>query len=232
MHLISHSWNLDYNEAVRLQEALAEKVSIRSVSKQIRFVAGGDISFNLQSKTAFSGFVVYDIINDTVVEQVSATSELKYPYIPGLLSFREIPPLLEAWRLLPSEPDVYMLDGHGIAHPRKLGLASHFGLWVDKPTIGCAKNLLAGTYREPGKNKGEASILWDEDESSKLGYVVRTRTDVKPVFVSPGHNINFEQAVDIALRCSPRYKIPEPIRRAHKLVNKKRKEYYQTKNLH
>jgi len=131
------------------------------------------------------------------LEEVSTQAELLYPYVPGLLSFREMPPLLMAWQKLTTEPDVVLLDGHGIAHPRGLGLASHFGLWIDKPTIGCAKNVLIGTFKDPGQNKGETSILWNNHE--QVGTVVRTRDNVKPVFVSPGHKINHKEAVGIVM---------------------------------
>lgn len=229
MNSINHRWDLDYDDAVLLQRELAGKVSLDPISKKIRWVAGGDLSFNRYGEIAYSGFVVYDIDKNTVVEEVSTQAELMYPYIPGLLSFREMPPLLKAWQKLSTEPDVVMLDGHGISHPRGLGLASHFGLWVDKPTIGCAKNLLVGDCSEPGTNKGQASVLWLKNK--KVGFVLRTRTNVKPIYVSPGHKIEMQQAKDITLRCSPRYKIPEPTRAAHNCVNIARKRYQDTKNI-
>lgn len=153
-----------------------------------------------------------------LVETVSATQETKFPYIPGLLSFREAPACLEAVRKLTTEPDLFMIDGQGVAHPRRLGLASHLGLFLDKPTIGCAKSRLIGTFEEPGGDRGAYSLLRDGDEV--IGAVVRTRSRVKPIFVSVGHRCTLEDAIRLTLACATRYRIPEPTRLAHQAVSR------------
>lgn len=216
-----HSWDVTHDEAVALQKELASEISLHPPNREIRYVAGGDLSFNLKEKRAAGGFVVFDLEQQEIVDKAVVAAPLSFPYIPGLLSFREIPPLLEAWKKLSKEPDAVMLDGHGVAHPRRFGLAAHFGLWVDKPALGCAKNVLIGDYREPGTVKGEFAKLLSEEDI--IGYVVRTRTGVKPVFVSAGHKMDHKQAVDAVLCSSPRYKIPEPTRQAHLLVNEFRR---------
>jgi deoxyribonuclease V len=142
------------------------------------------------------------------------------PYIPGLLSFREIPCILEAWSKLENEPDLILCDGQGIAHPRGLGLASHLGLVLDLPSIGCAKSHLFGKFREPGVLRGDKAPLRGKNGET-IGYVLRTRERIKPIFVSPGHLVGVEEAAAITLACSPKYKIPEPLRYAHRLAGLK-----------
>ncbi len=151
------------------------------------------------------------------VETVTAQQETRFPYIPGLLSFREAPVCLEAVAKLKQRPDLFMIDGQGVAHPRRLGLASHLGLFLDRPTIGCAKTRLIGTYEEPGRERGAHGLLRDDDDT--IGAVVRTRSRVKPVFVSVGHKCTLEDAIRITLSCATRYRIPEPTRLAHQAVS-------------
>lgn len=151
-----------------------------------------------------------------ILETVHAVNKLTFPYVPGLLSFREAPTCLDALANLSVEPDVIMVDGHGIAHPRRLGIASHIGLFVDIPTIGCAKKKLVGEYEIPGEQKGSFSTLTHKDE--QIGVVLRTRDNVKPVFVSVGNNCSLEQAKEIVLSCAVKYRLPEPTRLADKLV--------------
>jgi deoxyribonuclease V len=152
------------------------------------------------------------------VETVAAEQETRFPYIPGLLSFREAPVCLEAVGKLRRQPDLFVIDGQGVAHPRRLGLASHLGLFFDRPTIGCAKSRLIGTYDEPGPEKGACSPLYDREEV--IGAVVRTRSRVKPVFVSVGHKCTLEDAIHVTLACTTRYRIPEPTRLAHQAVSR------------
>jgi deoxyribonuclease V len=146
---------------------------------------------------------------------------MRFPYIPGLLSFREIPALYAAWQALTEKPDVLAMDGHGINHPRRLGIATHFGLITGQATLGFAKNHLTGNYREPGPQKGDFSNVIDQGE--KIGYVLRTRKRVKPIWVSPGHKISMNQSLEIALHCSRGLRIPEPTRQAHLMVNELRR---------
>jgi deoxyribonuclease V len=155
-----------------------------------------------------------------LVETVSAERETSFPYIPGLLSFREAPVCLEAAGRFSREPDLYVIDGQGVAHPRRLGLASHLGLFFDKPTIGCAKSRLIGSFGEPGQEKGAWSPL--QDRGAVIGAVVRTRSRVKPIFVSVGHRCSLEDAIRISLACATRYRIPEPTRLAHQAVSRLR----------
>jgi len=157
-----------------------------------------------------------------LVETTNAVKKVTFPYIPGLLSFREAPVCLAAVEKLKQKPDVFIIDGQGIAHPRRLGLAAHLGLFFDKPTIGCAKSLLTGAYEEPPLEKGDYSLLMDEksDQPETIGAVVRTRTNVKPVFVSVGNKCRLTDAIEITLACTTKYRLPEPTRLAHQMVSK------------
>jgi deoxyribonuclease V len=155
-----------------------------------------------------------------LIETAAASRKLTFPYIPGLLSFREAPVCIEAVEKLKTEPDVFIIDGQGIAHPRRFGLAAHLGLFFDKPTIGCAKSRLTGMFEEPPPEKGGHTLLKHKDEI--IGAVLRTRTNVKPVFVSVGNKCLLEDAIRITLACTTKYRLPEPTRRAHQLVSKLR----------
>jgi deoxyribonuclease V len=152
----------------------------------------------------------------------SHNTRTNFPYIPGLLYFREGPVIMETVKKLQIRPDIIMIDGHGIAHPRRFGLASQIGLLLDKPTIGCAKSVLYGCYEEPAKEKGSKSILYD-DQYRPIGIVLRTRENVRPVFISPGHLIGIHESADIILNCLSRYRIPDPLRTADIVVRKFRK---------
>jgi deoxyribonuclease V len=183
-------------------------------------VAAMDVSYDRRSPWMFAGVVVLRLSGFELVEQAAVCCRSRFPYVPGLLSFRESPAGLEAWGRLRTRPDCLICDGHGYAHPRRFGFACHFGLLVDLPTIGCAKRVLVGDYREPGPRRGSTADLVLEDEV--IGTAVRTREGASPVFVSVGHRISLARAVAIVLATSPRYRIPEPIRQAHALVNRLR----------
>ncbi|MHC4689392.1 MAG: endonuclease V [Planctomycetota bacterium] len=155
-----------------------------------------------------------------ILETNSAVRKVRFPYIPGLLSFREGPVCIAAVKKLKSKTDIFLVDGQGVAHPRRLGLASHLGLFFDKPTIGCAKSRLTGSYREPGIRKGAYAFLNDEKKSEIIGAVVRTRTNVKSVFVSVGHKCSLEDAIKTILECTSKYRLPEPTRLAHQMVSR------------
>jgi deoxyribonuclease V len=212
-----HDWSLTPHEAVALQKQLRERVCVAPLERKIETVAGADISFNKYEPTLYAGIVVLRLSRLEVVEEVGVVSETKFPYVPGLLSFRETPPLLEAWSKLQTEPDAVMFDGQGIAHPRRVGIASHVGLLIDRPTFGCAKSVLVGKYEEPGEERGAWTPLVDKGET--VGVALRTKTRVQPIYVSPGHLIDLEGAIDLTLRCDGGYRQPEPTRRAHLLVN-------------
>ena len=225
-----HEWNLSYAEARRVQEELAGRVQLAPLGKEPEIITGLDCAFSGDGKRIFAAAVVLRVIgfqrgaaaqpgrfDFAQVETATAQQETRFPYIPGLLSFREAPVCLEAVAKLKEQPDLFMIDGQGVAHPRRLGLASHLGLFLDKPTIGCAKSRLVGKYEEPGSERGAYSLLQDGEET--IGAVVRTRSRVKPVFVSIGHKCTLEDAIRIALACATRYRIAEPMRLAHQAVS-------------
>jgi len=218
-----HDWDVDYRTAVALQAALREKLILEDrLSGDIRIVAGADISCTRGDDRVFAAAVLLDAATLEVIEEATYSGRTSIPYIPGLLSFREGPALLQAFGKLRKRPDVALFDGQGVAHPRGFGLAAHMGLILDVPAIGCAKTRLIGAFAGPGVRRGQRSPL--VLDGKLIGAVVRTKDRVKPVFVSQGHRVSLERAVQIILQCAPRYRIPEPIRRAHILVNKMRVE--------
>lgn len=218
-----HSWDLNPQEAIALQKQLAGRVLMESVlPDSLNTVAGVDVSYKKWGRLFHAAVVVLDYQSMTVLETTTASGECRFPYVPGLLSFRELPILLQAFTRLETVPDVILADAQGIAHPRRLGLACHLGLWLDLPTIGCAKSRLCGVHEEPGSAKGCWMPLVDDGE--EIGRVVRTRARVKPLYVSPGHMVGFDAALDIVLQCSRGYRLPEPTRQAHLLSNKVRSE--------
>lgn len=212
-----HSWDLTPRAAVALQRVLAGRVQTRPPLEHCDLVAGADVSYERFSNVFYAGVVVLRMSDLSVVEKQGVVHETSFPYIPGLLSFREAPVLLQAFAKVKSEPGVVLFDGQGIAHPRRLGLASHVGLWLERPCLGCAKSLLVGRFREPGRKAGSLSPLVDQEEV--VGSVVRTKTGVKPVFVSAGQRIDLASAVRIVLETCRGYRLPEPTRQAHLHVN-------------
>ena len=208
-----HDWNLTPYQARQLQKKLAGRVNLCPLRKKPKFVAGLDCSLDKGQGLIFAAAVVFSFPELELVETATARMPLDFPYIPGLLSFREIPVCLEAVKKVQTPVDLWLIDGQGIAHPRRLGLASHLGLFLNTPTIGCAKSRLIGTYDEPGRNKGDYSWLYDKEET--IGAVVRTRDNVKPLFISPGHLCSFENAIDYTLTCTTKYRLPEATRIAH-----------------
>lgn len=211
-----HTWNRTPKEAAALQGRLAGQVRLSPIRKTIRLVAGLDCAFSRDRRRIGAVIVVLSFPELEVVETIQASEEVRFPYVPGLLSFREAPVCLKAAEKLKSRPDVFLVDGQGYAHPRRLGLASHLGLCLNTPTVGCAKSRLIGTYEEPAPEKGSYTALMDKQEI--IGAVVRTRTNVKPLFVSVGHRCTLEDAIDLTLRCTARYRLPEPTRLAHQKV--------------
>lgn len=212
-----HDWSLSPREAVELQKKLRERVRIVPLKKKIETVAGADISFNKFDPVVYAGVVCLRLPSLEVVEEVGVVSETRFPYVPGLLSFRETPSVLEAWAKLKTEPDAVMFDGQGLAHPRRVGIASHVGLIINRPTFGCAKSVLVGRFDEPNEERGSWTPMIDKGET--VGAALRTKTRVQPIYVSPGHLIDLEGAIDLTLRCDGGYRQPEPTRRAHLLVN-------------
>ncbi|MFA5239732.1 MAG: deoxyribonuclease V [Phycisphaerae bacterium] len=211
-----HSWNLSYSQAIALQKSLCEKVQLIELKKQPKTVAGIDCAFSRDKKKIIACAVLLKLPGFELIETKNAVQNLAFPYIPGLLSFREAPVAIAAVKKLKNEPDVFLIDGQGTAHPRRFGLACHLGLFFDKPTIGCAKSRLTGSFEEPALEKGSYSPLKDGDEI--IGAVVRTRTNIKPVFVSAGNKCLLKDAIKIILDCTTKYRIPEPARLAHQMV--------------
>ena len=221
MSLPLHSWDVSPREAIVIQQKLREKIQLTSLTKPTHYIAGADISFNRGASVFYVGFVVFKYPSLRLCGHSLVVSESSFPYVPGLLSFREIPALLTAWKQMPLKPDVVMMDGHGIAHPRRLGIASHFSLWVDKPTIGCAKKLLVGSHGMLAQTARAEAIICDRDEI--IGAALRTRDRIKPVYISPGNLLTLEDALGITQQCVAKHRLPEPTRQAHLLVNQLRK---------
>jgi deoxyribonuclease V len=215
-----HSWDLDPAQARALQKALADELDTTTPVRSWSTVAAADVSYNKFDPWLYAAVVVVDAATFEVIEQVGVVGEAKFSYVPGLLSFREAPAVLDAFRKLKTTPDVVLCDGQGTAHPRRMGLACHLGLWLNIPTIGCAKSRLCGEYEEPGPARGDRSPLVDRGEV--VGAVVRTRDRVSPLYVSPGHRCDLESAVKVVLASTPKYRLPLSSRLAHEKVNELR----------
>jgi deoxyribonuclease V len=213
-----HPWNLTPKEAVAIQKRLASQVVLKPLPARINLVAGCDVGYSSRYKIAVAALATYTYPSLEFRELVQFSDEIAYPYMPGLLSFRELPLLLKTFQLLQEQPDVVLCDGQGVAHPRRLGLASHLGLWLDLPTVGCAKRRLVGTHGKVGPRKGQHRSLKHHHE--QVGVVLRTRTKVKPLYLSPGHLADFESSRRLVMRCCLKYRLPEPIRQAHLAVQR------------
>ena len=216
-----HPWDLTVAEAKAVQEALADRVEHAPLAAPPTLVAGADISYDKGSKRFFAAVVVLRLPDLEVVDQGCTEGDVDFPYVPGLLSFREAPLVERAFERLTHRPDVLITDGHGLAHMRRFGLACHLGVRLDLPTLGCAKSRLCGECGEPGPRSGDrAPILLDGDE---VGAVLRTRDRVSPVYVSVGHRITLDEACEVVLASRTRYRLPETTRHAHNLVNEMRR---------
>jgi deoxyribonuclease V len=209
-----HEWDVTPDEAVEIQKALRSRVSLVPARRlaDIRTVAGIDALYSDVSRAAV---VVLSFPELEVVERAVAIRDSVFPYVPGLLSFREVPAVLDALARLRTPPDVLMCDGQGYAHPRRLGLATHLGVYLNRPSVGCAKSRLVGTYAEPGQRVGDRSPLVHRGET--VGMVVRSKPRTNPLFVSPGHLMDVETSVELVLACLRGYRLPEPTRLADKL---------------
>jgi deoxyribonuclease V len=219
-----HDFNLTPKEAIALQKKLRDEIIIRPLGKEIKTIAGVDISFNRFEKDVYAGIIILSYPDLQIIEHAGIKTRVDFPYIPGLLSFREIPPLLQVWDMLKTKPDLVMVDGHGIAHPRRLGIATHFGLITNTPTIGCAKSLLYGEYHAPGILRGDSTPLLDPKTQDQIGIVLRSKDKVSLLFIAPGHLCNFDDTYRIVMNCLRKHRLPEPTRLAHALVNELRRE--------
>jgi len=222
-----HTWDVTTSQAIEIQKRLVTSIILRGLPR-CRLVAGVDCSFEHQpggsvnEGTMFAAVVVWDRQAEVVIEEAFAERPAAFPYVPGLLTFREGPAVVEAWSRLKAKPDAVIFDGHGIAHPRGIGIASHLGLWLDLPSVGCAKSRLCGEAEEPAQEAGSVSDL--HLDGRLIGRLVRTKTGVKPVFVSIGHRVGLAAAVELVLDCCRGYRLPEPPRLAHLAGNRFRRD--------
>lgn len=217
-----HPWTLTPKEAVALQRRLVGRVITRNRTGTVRLVAGTDVAIRKESSCGFAGVVVMRFPELEIVETASVAAPLSFPYIPGLLAFREIPLLLQAFARLKRAPDLVLVDGQGLAHPRRFGIACHLGLLLDTPTIGCAKSRLFGHHRPPPLRRGGAAKLYDND-NHVIGAVVRTKDRTNPIYVSIGHKVDLPAAIRYALACGRGYRVPEPTRQADLYVGRLRR---------
>lgn len=205
-------------EATLIQQQLRGHLNLEPFRKDVKTIAGADISLDLYSETVYAGLVVLSYPELQPVAYSLVKSSTIFPYVPGYLAFREIPAILKAYEQLPVKPDIVMFDGNGILHARRMGIASHFGVLTGAVTMGCAKKKLAGQYEDPGTSKGEYSHVTDKSEV--IGYALRTKDNVKPVFISPGHQMSLEDSLTFALKFTGKHRLPEPTRHAHEHVNR------------
>jgi deoxyribonuclease V len=210
-----HNWDLTPDEAVRVQTDLRQRLALTWDKRPVATIGGVDISIKTESARAAIVVIRYPAL--TPLEAAVADAPLVFPYIPGLLAFREGPAVLASWSKLQTKPDMLMFDGQGIAHPRGIGIASQMGLWLEHPTIGVAKSRLYGRHTEVGPERGDRADLLD-NKGNLIGTVLRTREKTNPLYISPGHLIDVEHASQFALACSAGYRLPEPTRLAHKVA--------------
>ncbi|HXX57674.1 MAG TPA: deoxyribonuclease V [Thermodesulfovibrionales bacterium] len=217
----------DIAEAREIQESLRKKIRIAHLRKTPRFVAGVDAAFTEDMVIGVACLYQYpEMIH---LENAHAVAEISFPYVPGFLTFREGPAIITALSRLTKKPDLILVDGQGIAHPKGIGIASHLGVLLKMPTIGCAKSRLIGEYTEPGKNRGEWSPL--RYNGKIVGSVLRTRDNTRALFVSPGHKINIEECREIVLNCATGYRIPEPLRRADRISRALKRKFSEMESL-
>ena len=219
---ILHPWKVTPKKAIEIQEELRKSLRLHPPKAPFKTIAAADASYSLAGDRLYAAFLVFSYPDLKLVESASAWGRVSFPYIPGLLSFREAPVLLKAFSRLERHPDVILIDGQGVAHPRSMGIAAHLGILLDLPAIGCAKSRLFGEEAEPGPDRGSCVLLCQDSQT--VGMIVRTRTGVKPVYVSPGHKMDLDTSVEIILSLCRGYRIPEPLRQAHIFVNQLREK--------
>ncbi len=210
-----HSWKVTVEEAIQIQENLRNRIILEKTLTEVRTIGGGDVAYSKNRNFSFAAIVVLSFPNLEIVDSATAHAKISFPYIPGLFSFLEGPILIRAFRKLRRRPDVMIFEGQGIAHPRGFGLASHVGLWLDLPSVGCAKTPLLNDFITPAPLKGSFESI--RKEGKEVGAVLRTKDKVKPLFVSPGHQIDLQTSIQIILDTCQRYRTPEPLRKAHQV---------------
>jgi len=208
-----HSWKVDVQEAIRLQEDLRDNLILKKTFSEVRTIGGGDVTYSKNRNLLLGAIVVLSYPRMETLDISTAYGKIPFPYIPGLLSFREGPILIQIFEKLKVKPDVMVYDGQGIAHPRRFGLASHLGLWFDLPSIGCAKTPLLEGFISPGASKGSFELIRREEK--EVGAVLRTKDNVKPLFISPGHRIDLLTSIQLILESCQGFRFPEPLRKAH-----------------
>ena len=207
-----HSWKVSVEEAIQVQETLRDRVILEKTFSKVRTIGGGDVAYSKNRNLLFGAIVVLTFPKLETVDVATADGEIPFPYMPGLLSFREAPILIDIFQKLKIRPDVMIFDGQGIVHPRGFGLASHLGLWLDLPSIGCAKTHLTGEFTSPGLSKGSFELI--RKNGKEVGAVLKTKDKIKPLFISPGHRIDIETSIRLILATCNAFRIPEPLRRA------------------
>jgi deoxyribonuclease V len=212
-----HDWNLTPEAAIALQQKLRDRVVLRDQFGEVQYVAGVDVGFEAGGAVTRAAVAVLKLDDLQLQDRAIARRPTEFPYIPGLLSFREVPAVLDALEKLQIEPDLILCDGQGIAHPRRFGIACHLGVLIDRPTIGVAKSILVGRHAELSDQRGSWQPLIHKGET--IGVALRTRPGTNPVYVSPGHRISLETAIAYTMRCTTKYRLPETTRHAHKLAS-------------
>jgi deoxyribonuclease V len=218
MNKYHHAWKMSIDQARETQSDLAKKITIKPLPENLSTIAGFDVSYQNKENVLIAGMVVLAYPSLERIESHHIKDKINFPYIPGYLSFREAPALLKLIESYAKDVDIFIFDGHGVAHPRGLGIASHIGVLTGIASIGCAKKRLVGTYSPPGLKKGDTSDL--EYKGEVVARVICTRENIKPVFVSIGNNVSLDDAATLVLRCCTQYKLPEPTRLAHQLVTR------------
>ena len=213
-----HSWNVSVEEAVQIQEALKDRITLKKTFSKVEAIGGGDVAYSRDGNLLFGAIAVLSFPNLEILDMATADGKIPFPYIPTLLSFREGQILIKTFQRLKIKPDVMIFDGQGIAHPRGMGLASHMGLWLDIPSIGCAKTPLLDEFVSRGPLKESFERIRNEGE--KVGAVLRTKEKIKPLFISPGHLIDLWTSIQLILGSCRGYRIPEPLRKAHQLAER------------
>ena len=218
-----HSWKVNVEEAIQIQENLRNRIILEKTFTEVKTIGGGDVAYSGDRNFLFAAIVVLSFPKMETIDSATAQGEIHFPYIPGLLSFREGPILIKAFQKLKIKPDVMIFEGQGIAHPRGNGLASHMGLWLDLPSIGCTKTPLLNDFACPGPSKGSFELI--RNEGKEVGAVLRTKENVKPLFISPGHRIDLQTSIQLILETCHGFRTPEPLRRAHQLSRTIREKF-------
>jgi deoxyribonuclease V len=218
-----HSWKVSLEKAIQIQKDLSSQIILRKTFSKVRTVGGGDVAYSKNKALLFGAIVILSFPQMETLDIATDLGKLSFPYIPGLLSFREGPILIKIFQKLKVKPDVIIFDGQGVAHPRGIGLASHLGLWFDLPSIGCAKTPLLDEFVSPGFSKGSFEAI--QREGKEVGAVLRTKDKVKPLFVSPGHRIDLTTSIQLILASCQGFRIPEPLRQAHQLARLLREKF-------